>query len=145
MDQALADLAYFIAYVRNTIDGLENSQVIVVGGSYSATMATWLRKKYPHLVTGAWASSGPLLAQVDFIEYKEVVGESFYYVGGRNCHDRLQTAFGQMELLIANNMSYVITEKFNFCSPIDVNNQLDIWGMFYLLSDELAGVVQYHW
>lgn len=41
-------------------------QVVVVGGSYSATMATWAREKYPHLIDIAYASSAPLRAIKDF-------------------------------------------------------------------------------
>lgn len=41
-------------------------QVAVVGGSYSATMATWARLKYPHLIDAAYASSAPLRAVADF-------------------------------------------------------------------------------
>ena len=39
---------------------------MVVGGSYSASMATWARLKYPHLVNIGYASSGPLRAVADF-------------------------------------------------------------------------------
>ena len=67
VNQALADLAHFITEIKRTYPGTENSGVIMVGGSYSATMVTWFRQKYPHLVTGVWSSSAPLLAQVDFV------------------------------------------------------------------------------
>ena len=66
VDQALADLAHFIIHIKETYPGTENSGVIMVGGSYSATMVTWFRQKYPHLVNGVWSSSAPLLAKVDF-------------------------------------------------------------------------------
>ena len=67
VDQALADLAHFITHVKATYPGTQDSGVIMVGASYSATMVTWFRQKYPHLVDGVWASSAPLLAQVDFV------------------------------------------------------------------------------
>lgn len=66
VDQALADLAYFTTYIKTQIPSLANSKVILVGGSYAATMVTWMRQKYPNLIAGAWASSAPLLAKADF-------------------------------------------------------------------------------
>lgn len=65
--QALEDLAHFIRTMKSTIPGMANSKVILVGGSYSATMVTWFKKIYPDLATGSWASSAPLLAKVDFV------------------------------------------------------------------------------
>lgn len=48
----------------------------MIGGSYSATMATWMRLKYPQLVDVAYASSAPLRAVKDFYQYHEVVDRS---------------------------------------------------------------------
>lgn len=64
--QALADLAHFIEQMRATIPGATNAKVILAGGSYSATMVTWFKELYPKLATGAWASSAPLFAKVNF-------------------------------------------------------------------------------
>ncbi|KAF2882014.1 hypothetical protein ILUMI_24162 [Ignelater luminosus] len=57
--------------------GLENSKVAAFGCSYGASLATWLRYKFPHLVDAAWASSGPLQAELDFYQYYEVAGEMY--------------------------------------------------------------------
>lgn len=65
-DQALADIAYFIKYQKSQISALEKSKVVVIGGSYSASLATWARLKYPHLIDVAYASSAPLRAVADF-------------------------------------------------------------------------------
>ena len=67
--QALADLAYFISSMKTT--SLPGPWV-VVGGSYPGSLAGWLRLKYPHLVAGAVATSGPVAAKEDFVEYLEV-------------------------------------------------------------------------
>lgn len=53
IDQALADLAHFIVYIRGRHPEYADSEVIMIGGSYSATMVAWFRQKYPHLVAGA--------------------------------------------------------------------------------------------
>lgn len=57
LDQVLADFANFIKFIKSSNPAFANSKVIVVGGSYSAALASWMRLKYPHLVDGAWASS----------------------------------------------------------------------------------------
>ncbi|XP_036317876.1 putative serine protease K12H4.7, partial [Rhagoletis pomonella] len=88
--QAIADLAHFIGEMRATIPGATESKVILAGGSYSATLATWFKKLYPELVTGVWASSAPLLAKVNFVEYKVITGESIRLVGGEACYNRIE-------------------------------------------------------
>jgi len=49
VDQALADLAYFID-TKKKEKNLENNIVIVFGGSYAGNMAAWARLKYPYLI-----------------------------------------------------------------------------------------------
>jgi hypothetical protein len=51
-EQALADAAHFINHIRTTEDGGMNSEIILVGGHYSASLAVWLRQRYPHLSAG---------------------------------------------------------------------------------------------
>lgn len=45
----MADVAFFIQQLKQQPE-YEHSPVIVIGGSYSANMAAWMRAKYPHLV-----------------------------------------------------------------------------------------------
>lgn len=117
----------------------------MVGGSYAGTMVAWFRQKYPHLVDGVWSSSAPLLAKTDFTEYKEVVGQSISLVGGSACYERLVNTFREMEELIEANQTEIITQEFNLCSPIDTSSDLEIWQFFNIITDEIAGLVQYHW
>jgi lysosomal Pro-X carboxypeptidase len=55
--QALADYAQLIQFLNPN----KERPVITIGGSYAGELAYWMRMKYPHLVTGALASSAPLL------------------------------------------------------------------------------------
>lgn len=51
-EQALADTAHFINHIQTIVPGAANSQFILVGGHYSASLAVWFRARYPHLVLG---------------------------------------------------------------------------------------------
>ncbi|CAO1346011.1 unnamed protein product [Diamesa serratosioi] len=144
MDQALADLANFIVQMKDSIPEIRNSGVILVGGSYSATMVTFFMQKYPHLASGAWSSSAPLNAQKDFIEYMEVVSESIKVHGGDACANRIESAFGEMESLVAAEDTEKITNLFNLCQPLSEASALDRMSFFSDVSGGFAGLVQYH-
>ncbi len=89
------------------------------------------------------ASSAPLLAKVDFIEYKEVVGASIRSVGGEQCYRRIENAISHAEQLIANENFAEFSSRFRTCDVI-TRNTYDVWGMFGLFGDLFSGVVQYH-
>lgn len=144
IDQALADVAHFVDYQRANIKGAARSGVIVVGASYSATMAAWFRQKYPEKANGAWASSAPLNAQLDFPEYKEVVSWAIEKVGGATCGDRIKTVFAQLERDIQLGQVAEIKKSFNLCEEVNSKDNYDIWQFFSIVTDEFAGLVQYH-
>uniref|UniRef100_A0A914C1C8 Uncharacterized protein n=1 Tax=Acrobeloides nanus TaxID=290746 RepID=A0A914C1C8_9BILA len=59
--QVLADYATLIPWFKRNFSIPENAPVIAFGGSYGSMLATWFRLKYPHIVSGTYASSPPLL------------------------------------------------------------------------------------
>lgn len=105
-------------------------------------MVAWMRKKYPHLITGAWASSAPLNAKLDFYEYKEVMTNSIRRLGGDDCSAILEGAFVEMENLILIENTSRIDGAFELCDPLDITN--DAAHLLYELSDIVAGLIQGH-
>lgn len=141
--QALADLAHFIEYKRETVPELANSKVIMAGGSYSATMVVWFKKLYPELLNGGWASSAPLLAQVDFPEYMEVVGKAFRVLGSEQCYNRIQNGIAELESMILGNRVAEAKAMLQLCNNFNANNDLDVWTLFSGMAYLFAGVAQY--
>lgn len=105
-------------------------------------MAVWMRAKYPHLVSGSFASSGPIFAKLDFYEYKEVMSRSIERVGGDECREIISNAFVEMEQIVEQENTTRITEAFNLCENLDI--PIDIPHFFYEVSDIVAGLVQSH-
>lgn len=146
IDQALADLAHFIVHIKNQIPEVKNSGVVLVGCSYSGTMVTWFMQKYPHLANGAWSMSAPLLGQVDFIEYKEVVSEAIRNIGdaaASGCSARIEGAFREMERLYDDGEYGELARIFRLCAPLDATNILDVWSLFGDMAGPWSGIAQY--
>lgn len=141
-DQAIEDLAHFIAHQKATIRGMEHSKVVLVGTAYSGTLVTWFRQKHPELCDFAWVSSAPLEAKLDFYEYKEAVGEGIRSVGGQACYDKLDSAFRAMEEHIENGNRAYVSEQFNLCNAL--SNTLNVWSFFSGVSNAISAIVQFH-
>ena len=75
-EQALADVARFHDFIVDKYQLTENNRWISFGGSYSGALSAWLRIKYPHLISGAVATSAPVWPKLNFMEYLEVVQAS---------------------------------------------------------------------
>ncbi|XP_011184933.1 putative serine protease K12H4.7 [Zeugodacus cucurbitae] len=141
--QALADLAHFIKYQRENYPGLANSKVIMAGGSYSATMVVWFKHLYPELLTGGFASSAPLLAKVDFKEYKEVVGRALRELGSEQCYNRVQNGIATLETMLVDGRAAEVKAMMKICNNFDEENDLDVWTLFSSISNLFSGIVQY--
>ncbi|CAI2367314.1 unnamed protein product [Moneuplotes crassus] len=72
VEQTMTDYVEFIRGFRKE-SGLDQTPVIVFGGSYGGMLASWLRMKFPETFQGAIASSAPI------IYFKDAVPEDGFY------------------------------------------------------------------
>lgn len=145
-EQALADIAYFIEGMHMAHQIPYTSKWIVFGGSYSGSLAAWMRAKYPHLVHGAVSSSGPVLAQIDFQQYYVIV-ENSLQTHSQACVDSIAAAIKQVHIMLRHPIGQQgLAKLFNFCDPIDPGktSQKDIANLYETLAGNFAEVVQYN-
>jgi len=107
---------------------------IVVGGSYAGSLAAYYRLKFPQLVTGALASSGPVQARANFEEYDHHVA----VVAGPECLASIKKAVAQLEAALPYK-DQLDTLKAKFSAEVLVQD-LDF---VYLVADMAALAVQY--
>lgn len=144
--QALADIAQFITYFKKLylFQYLQNSSVIVFGGSYAGSLAAWARSRYPYLIDGAVASSAPMVAMMEFQEYYVAVGEALETYSSdcknqvKDATDRMFEWWGQADKRI------LMHKMFRLCDKINHDALLDLSVFFYNLAENFAGVVQYN-
>ena len=145
-EQALADLAYFVQIMNTTYKLPNNTKWIAFGGSYSGSLAAWLREKYPHLVHGAVSASGPLLAKIDFQEYYVVV-ENALREYSEACVNAIVEANKQFHIMLRHPVGQQgLVKKFALCDPIDPGHtkRNDISNLYETIASNFAGIVQYN-
>lgn len=102
----------------------------------------WFRQKYPHLVTGVWASSAPLQSLVNHVQYKEIAGAVYRAAGGDACYNTLESGFAAIEQYISDGRQTEIQEIFSLCDPIV--SAADQWIFFAAISEVYAIIPQFN-
>ena len=128
-EQALADLAKFIAYIRayspRRPDASSSpplrlggsaaaSPFVSFGGSYPGALSAWLKLKYPAALAGAVASSAPVFAQYNFVQYADVTGDAFgsTEVGGSaECRATIEEGVSRLRKLVAGSTPFGTDER----------------------------------
>ena len=100
-EQALGDVAVFHDFIVKKYQLTENNKWISFGGSYSGALSAWLRIKYPHLITGAIATSAPVQPELNFVEYLEVVQASLATSKqGSDCPNDIKVATTKLDSML---------------------------------------------
>jgi serine protease 16 len=123
INQAVADIGRFANFMKQRY--LE-APIIVYGRAFGGSLAVWAKQKYPNVIDGAWASSAPLNALVEDIDYFPNVHNTINSIGGPECTQVIADAFQMIEdAFDVGNTSYV-EERLRVCVPLDPGNGYDI-------------------
>ncbi|KAL0882416.1 hypothetical protein ABMA27_000899 [Loxostege sticticalis] len=144
VDQALADLAYFIRDYVRAQPRFADSKIIMYGGSYAANMALWFKQRYPHLAVGVVASSGPIKAQIDFTGYLEVVHEAFLLEGGEQCISTIRQGIQDtVEALRTEEGRRLVEFNYRHCGPLpDYDDPFELGYFMGQITWTFSGAVQ---
>ena len=133
-DQALLDFAQIVMQVKPS----ETTPVVAFGGSYGGMLSAYFRIKFPHLVDGALASSGPVVQYLD----TQGAGIMFqttkdYFDVYPNCAFNLNDGFNILDNFAQNEYTWPgLSALFSTCSPI---TQM---GEVYALEDWITGALE---
>lgn len=120
-EQALADFAELIRYLRRTIPGAGSQPVIAIGGSYGGMLAAWFRMKYPHAVVGALAASAPIWQFEGLVPcgvFMKIVTEDFRK-SGPHCAESIRRSWGAINRLSSTGSGLRwLTKALHLCSPL---------------------------
>lgn len=129
VEQALADYADLLQYIRNTLPGARDSQVVSFGGSYGGMLAAWFRMKYPHVTAAALAASAPILQFQDITPCgaQSAVITGAFRKDSELCVEAIRKSWG-----IIKNMSstvegaQAIGERFHICGNYTPKNYTNL-------------------
>lgn len=131
-EAALDDLAYFQRHLKNEKNW--NGKWIAFGGSYPGSLSAYYRLKFPYLVAGALASSAPVMAKEDFVEYDAHVTQ----VAGTHCANQMREVVSEVEASLRDEAK--LAEIKSLFDASAVNDPIDF---LYLIADTGAAAVQY--
>jgi pimeloyl-ACP methyl ester carboxylesterase len=142
MEQTVADLAYFIVFIRDLYNVLPTTRVILFGKEIGASIATWTQTQHPHLVTGVLASSAAMQSQLDNSQFLVNVGHTIRDFGSERCYERIENAFTNIALSIINNDVDDLNAQFRVCTELNTTSDLEVASFKVAITMVMAVYVQ---
>ncbi len=131
-ENALLDAAAFIKYAAKNLN--LKGKWLVVGGSYAGSLSAFMRMKFPDLVVGSLASSGPVQAKEKFEEYDKHVAT----VAGPACLANIKKVVGEVETALTNGAELEKIKKKFLAAELK-----DDTDFLYFVADMAALAIQY--
>jgi serine protease 16 len=142
VEQAVADIASLVVTLYDHLGKNNDAKVFLWGTGYGAALATFARKKFPHLIDGVFASSGTFRAEIFDTSYHDALSSNLHEHGGAECHLHVRNAFDVLLNLFENNQTEYITERLRLCNPIDPDEEQDVALLFELFIDLISNHIR---
>jgi pimeloyl-ACP methyl ester carboxylesterase len=139
--QALADLAAFVSWVRDTYSAW-NSPAIAFGGSYPGALAAWFRIKYPHVVIGALASAAPINVTVNS-NYRSGILQVYT----ETCGPIVPTVWSELHRLAVTSPATLLRafDWMNLTAPLYPSQLFNRLGFFFQLGAIFNYGIEFAW
>jgi len=151
-EQALSDFVDLLSEYRND-NNFPERKIIAFGGSYGGMLSSWARMKFPHIFSGAIASSAPTLL---FEDIKKIENSFFkiatntYKKYDENCPNLIRSGFKKLfeirnSKIVSTNKSVLkaLNDVFKPCKKIE--NSSDIKKLEATIEDALITLAQYNY
>ncbi|KAK8884469.1 hypothetical protein M9Y10_043580 [Tritrichomonas musculus] len=132
--QALADIDYFLEYVQYKFCSKSSCNIGLIGSGYAGSLAAWSRVRYPHLTTGAWSSSAPLLITPEFPFFDKFHAKELDKIKS-GCLNSTKNVYDQIENIIDNGDNETIN---NLKNIFDFKPEQDNVSLLYAISEVLS-------
>ena len=120
-EQALADYAYLIKYLKDNVDGASQSPVVAFGGSYGGMLSSWFRMKYPNMVVGSIAASAPIWQTISDCGVFAQINTDTFKRSDPLCPDIIRSSWGIINELKQTAEGLKEIEKtLKLCKPLDL-------------------------
>lgn len=131
----VADIAILVQEIREELNA-PDSNVILWGSGFGATLATWARREFPDLIqgtnsqlqvvllhliynynfsSGVWSSSGIFLQELITEEPYERLSDVITEIGGAECASDVADAFVEFEYLLRTYEWFFVAESLDLC------------------------------
>ncbi|CAG5119919.1 unnamed protein product [Candidula unifasciata] len=120
-EQALADFAELVQFIKVNTPGAANSPVIAFGGSYGGMLAAWFRIRYPNIIYGALAASAPIWQFTGLTPcnaFYETTSNTWLQTS-KICVANVQQSYQTLEIIAsqAGGLNF-ISSTFKLCTPL---------------------------
>lgn len=125
IDHIVADFPYLANKVKIDLDS-PTSRIVTFGQVYGGTIAVLAAKMFPHVVDGAWCSSGIFRAVATDSDFYRVIAKQLLAHGNEKCTNALSMAFRELEEIVGAKNVTKLRTLFRIVDPIDLSDQQDV-------------------